>query len=390
MAITIASHQPRKGSGLGSCSTTCTTASDCITYSRRLFRIWSLTQVTAAGGVNSEAARALLGEGRPVLPVVRMCEPARSPADSTVCGELPVSELAEGARRRPTEEPRQFHVRGNGVGMVGFEWEGDGPPLLFAHATGFHARLWDEVIRSLRGRRAISLDLRGHGRAEQLSIEGGGEAYSWVHFGEDVAAAARALDLRGAVGVGHSMGGHSVTFAADAEPERFGALVLVDPVIALDYVVVDRSGGGPSFVAKRRNEWSSSDEMFERFSGRTPHSLWEPQVLRDYCDYGLLRDGGGFRLACPPATEATIYAMGGYDLQPAVGRLTIPVRVLRARPRDPDALGGAFGDSPTAPDLASWFAHGEDVALPEHSHFIPMEAPALVARHVAEIADSIR
>jgi pimeloyl-ACP methyl ester carboxylesterase len=274
--------------------------------------------------------------------------------------------------------------------MAGFEWEGDGPPLLFAHATGFHARLWDEVIRSLPGRRAVALDLRGHGRADQPSIDDGGEAYSWVHFGEDVAAAARLLDLREAIGIGHSMGGHSVTFAADAEPEHFAALVLVDPTIAIHLADRDRSGGGPSFVAKRRNDWSSADEMFERFSGRAPHSLWEPQVLRDYCDYGLLPEGDGFRLACPPATEATIYAMGGYDLRPAVERLKIPVRVVRARPRHPDAPGGAFSGSPTAPDLASWFAHGEDVLLPEHSHFIPMEAPALVARHIAEVAESIR
>lgn len=295
----------------------------------------------------------------------------------------------EGARRPPTEQPRQFAVGGAGVDLVGFEWEGDGPPLLFAHATGFHARLWDEVIRALPGRRAISLDLRGHGRADQPSIDDGGEAYSWVHFGEDVAAVAQALDLRGAVGVGHSMGGHSVTFAADAEPERFGALVLVDPVIAINIEARDRGDGGPSFVAKRRNEWNSADEMFERFSGRAPHSLWEPQVLRDYCDHGLLPDEDGFHLACPPATEAAIYAMGGYDLREAIEGLTIPVRVLRARPRDPGAPGGAFSGSPTAPDLASWFAHGEDVPLPEHSHFIPMEAPALVAGHVAEVAEGI-
>ena len=44
-----------------------------------------------------------------------------------------------------------------------------------------------------------------------------------------------------------------------------------------------------------------------------------------------------------------------------------------------------MSSSPTAPDLASHFEHGEDVYLPEYSHFMPMEDPGLVARHVLEL-----
>ena len=47
--------------------------------------------------------------------------------------------------------------------------------------------------------------------------------------------------------------------------------------------------------------------MFERFHKRPPFDLWQPQVLRDYCEYGLLPDGDGFVLACPPEIEASIY-----------------------------------------------------------------------------------
>lgn len=297
------------------------------------------------------------------------------------------------APRRPDgEEPRRFEVAGEGVSLAAYEWEGSGPPLLFVHATGFHARLWDEVIRSLPGRRAIALDLRGHGRAEKPPIDDGGEAYSWAHFGEDVAAVVRKLDLRGVVGVGHSMGGHSVTMAAGLETERFAGLALVDPVIAREIRAPDGEQGGPSFVAKRRDSWASPDEMFDRFRGREPHSRWQPEVLRDYCEYGLLPDdhGDGFHLACPPRTEAIIYAMGSHDLHDAIGRLDIPARVLRARPPDPANPAAAFDGSPTDPSVASWFGHGQDVFLPEHSHFLPMEAPALVARHVAEVAALVR
>jgi len=38
----------------------------------------------------------------------------------------------------------------------------------------------------------------------------------------------------------------------------------------------------------------------------------------------------------------------------------------------------------TAEDLAASFARGRDTVLMEHSHFIPMEAPALAAQLIAE------
>ena len=62
--------------------------------------------------------------------------------------------------------------------------------------------------------------------------------------------------------------------------------------------------------------------------------------------------------------------------------IDIPVHVVRAgRYRDP---ANVMGTSPTAPDLAAHFAKGRDTCLPEHSHFIPMEAPDLTAKLIIE------
>jgi pimeloyl-ACP methyl ester carboxylesterase len=296
----------------------------------------------------------------------------------------------ERSRRPDREQPRSFEVAGEGIRQVAYEWAGDSPALFFAHATSFHARCWDEVIRRLPGYRALALDLRGHGRADKPAVGEDGEAYRWSHFGRDVSAAVAELGLRGAIGIGHSMGGNSVVRAAAAEPGRFAALLLVDPVITKQFEIPgSEDGGPPTFVSRRRDQWSSPDEMFERFSAREPHASWEPQVLRDYCEYGLLPDpsGDGFHLACPPMVEAMTYVRGEHDLSEEAAGLDIPVRVLRARPRDPADPAAAFSGSPAAPDLASWFPRGEDVYLPEHSHFIPMEAPALVARHLHELID---
>jgi pimeloyl-ACP methyl ester carboxylesterase len=45
-----------------------------------------------------------------------------------------------------------------------------------------------------------------------------------------------------------------------------------------------------------------------------------------------------------------------------------------------------FSKSPTWPGLAAALPRGRDVFLPDHTHFIPMEDPALVARFIIDEA----
>jgi pimeloyl-ACP methyl ester carboxylesterase len=224
--------------------------------------------------------------------------------------------------------------------------------------------------------------MRGHGRSDRPA-----PPYHWRRFGEDVAAVTGELGLQDATGVGHSKGGHATTVATALRPGAFGRLLLIDPVI-LPREAYGRSRiGGDHFAARRRNNWTSPEEMFERFKDRPPFSGWEPAVLRDYCEYGLLPSpsGHGYELACPPAIEAAVYAgSASDDPYDEIARIDVPVRVLRARSRG-GPVAADMSSSPTAPDLASHFQHGEDVFLPDHSHFIPMEDPALVALHILEI-----
>ena len=271
----------------------------------------------------------------------------------------------------------RFAVNGNEIAL--WEWPGEEPAVFFCHATGFHARCWDQIIAQLPGRHCYAIDARGHGHSSKPA-----PPYRWRNFGEDVAAIASQLNLADAVGVGHSMGGHSVTLAAALCPGAFSSLLLLDPVIRNrnEYV-------GPwtqaQFVAKRRNRWASPQEMFARFENRQPFQTWDRKVLRDYCEYGLLPSGDGFVLACPPEIEAGIYENSPApesNIYPEIATIQIPVHVVRSgKQLDP---ANFMGSSPTAPGLASNFAHGTDL-LTDHSHFIPMEAPALTAQWIAAL-----
>jgi len=271
-------------------------------------------------------------------------------------------------------EPRYIDV--NGVQLAVYEQPGDDPPILYAHATGFHARCWNQVIGRVLGRRSIAVDMRGHGLSSKPD-----PPYTWSSFGEDVAALAQLLGLQGATGVGHSMGGHSLVLAASIVPDAFAELILLDPVIMPRSRYQSRRTE-PHFARKRRNEWPSPDEMFERFNGRPPFNSWDPAVLRDYCDYGLVPAPMGYVLACPPEIEASIYEASGLDDANLYGKLeTIDAAVTVVRSARRMGEGGPavdMGASPTAPDLAAQFRRGRDVAT-SYSHFIPMEAPQFVA-----------
>jgi lipase len=294
-----------------------------------------------------------------------------------IVGDYPFEEL------KLVGIPAEHRISVGGVELALWEWPGDDPSILFCHGTGLHSRCWNQVIAQLAGRRCLALDFRCHGRSAKPD-----PPYLWRTFGQDVAAVAADIGLSGAVGVGHSLGGHAMTLAAALGPKAFSSLLLLDPVIRRRDAYVG-PWTGARFVAKRRNRWISPREMFGRFENRPPFDSWDRAVLRDYCEYGLLADGDGFVLACPPAVEAEIYENGPLsdaDIYPEIATIRIPVQVVRAGKHfDPTDF---MRNSPTTPDLASNFANGSDLSLPEHSHFIPMEAPALTARLIADILNS--
>ena len=270
-----------------------------------------------------------------------------------------------------------------------FEWgrAGTKPTLLLLHATGFHARCWDATVAALPDdQHVIALDLRGHGRSyrpDSLS--------DWMEVADDVVAFLRDQIVAPVVAVGHSMGAFVAARTAAVAPDRFARLLLVDPVMLTPENYAPRTvgaGDSPSDhpVARRRNAWDSAEQMIERFANREPYNQWHPDVLADYCNYGLVPSatGQGLELACPPALEASAY-MGAWrnDPYPWIGQVACPTMILRAR--NAERKGAMdFSSSPTAPDLWKCFPDASDLHWPDVSHFIPMEVPERLADLIAD------
>jgi pimeloyl-ACP methyl ester carboxylesterase len=286
--------------------------------------------------------------------------------------------------------PVELSFQAKGARIAYFEWGGrDDPAVFLIHATGFHARVWDRTVAALPQRlRIIAVDVRGHGRSEKTGL-----MRDWSAPAQDLVGLVENLKLKGAIGVGHSMGGHLLVQIAAALPDAFKRLVLIDPVMLPPEIYANPHATAlpeetEHPVARRRNKWASWQEMFEAFKHRHPYALWRPQVLEDYCRHGLVpaRDGQGMELACPPAIEASIYrGHAGRDIYALAARVSVPVVVLRARPRAPGSRDVVdFAASPTWEGVARAFRLGRDVFLPHLTHFIPMQEPELTARFIAD------
>ena len=107
----------------------------------------------------------------------------------------------------------------------GGEFSGD-DPVVFVHSLAGNTTQWAAQLTHVRPRRrAVALDLRGHGRSDEPR-DG---HYAIPAIGADVTAVADALALERFVLVGHSAGGAvAIACAADLR-DRVSGLLLVDP-----------------------------------------------------------------------------------------------------------------------------------------------------------------
>ncbi len=284
--------------------------------------------------------------------------------------------------------PKSHSVLSQGQHLNVFEWPGTGPTVLLVHATGFHARCWDQVVAHLGDARVIAPDMMGHGRSDRQEIP-----LDWQNYGQNVIDVVKGLGLTHIVAGGHSLGGESVVRAAATLPDLFAGLVLIDPVIYAPGANSQFSMDWQDFpVARRRNEFKAVAEMIERLATKGSYAKWDPRVLLDYCTYGLLpkKDGSGFELACPPKIESSTYvAKRSGDIYGMVRSIDIPVDVVRAQSPSSEEQMWNFETSPTYPGLASEFPKGRDIHLETMTHFIPMQDPALTAKLILDMVQRV-
>jgi pimeloyl-ACP methyl ester carboxylesterase len=117
-----------------------------------------------------------------------------------------------------------------GVKLAYVEDPGPGAPVLLVHGWCCdHGYLGPQRAHfAARGRRVVSVDLRGHGASDKPL-----QRYAMETFSDDLAWLCDELALRNVLVVGHSMGGIVGYDLAARRPDLVQALVMIDAAVAL-------------------------------------------------------------------------------------------------------------------------------------------------------------
>lgn len=222
-----------------------------------------------------------------------------------------------------------------------------GIPVLLLHGGGQTRHAWGGTAAALavRGFRALSLDLRGHGDSG-WSPDG---RYATELFVADLRAVLRAVD-RPAILVGASLGGLTALLAAAADPRP--------PVLGLALVdVVSRMrpqgiAGIRSFMGRTAAGFDSVEEAAEAVARYLPHR----ERPKDHS--GLLRNlrrrgDGRFHWHWDPAFLTIAEERSDRDaaMEEAARRIGAPVLVLRGERSElvteerAHAFAGLFADA---------------------------------------------
>ena len=182
---------------------------------------------------------------------------------------------------------------------IGFDDEGQGPPVIFLHGLSWDRRIWQPLLARLCHQfRCVALDLPGHGRSQDLPSTGD---YRLEAVACKLNAAIAQLEIQSPVLVGHSLGGIIASYYAAAFPVR--GVVNLDQPLRL----------GPMMAAVKEREdlirganfplfWSSLMESFglEHLPGDVgdwAKSLSHPrqEIVLNYWDQLFHAEAGAFQ-----------------------------------------------------------------------------------------------
>lgn len=282
--------------------------------------------------------------------------------------------------------------------------------VILGHANGFNKELYEPMIaRLLCSTCTIAAvfvhDVVSQGASGLLNADILGDEYSWSDSGRDLLCMIEHLRRTGLmehdyplVGLGHSMGGCQIAYAAMLHERLFESLILVDPVIdELSRGVVLGSGHIASLSAKRRDRWPSRADARAKFLKSPFYQSWDPEVFERWMQYGVMDTGIGEQVRLTTTSAQEVYSFLQYlpyketeatnpDTSTFVYRhlkfLVLPVHLI-------------YGEHSTtirpegrARILAS-LQHGTRVDVEGCGHLVPMEKPGAVAdlcAHYIELA----
>jgi pimeloyl-ACP methyl ester carboxylesterase len=278
--------------------------------------------------------------------------------------------------------PNPLSTHGEGepekTGQTLYEFGGNGAVMHLAVANGFPPQTYTPLLQPFTARyRVVSLPPRPlwHEPPPPESI------HSWRSLADDLLAGLRDYDLRDVIAIGHSFGCVASMLAVIEEPNRFRALILLDPTFLpprllrlIDVARIFRFDGRQPLVngaLRRRQYFANRDEAFAYWRSKPLFRDWSDDALWLYTD-SMTRPApdGGLRLTWSPEWEAryyrTIFTHSWREIPKLRGLL--PTLAIRGTTTNTFAESSARKFRDMLPDA-------DYAEIEGHGHLFPQSAP---------------
>jgi pimeloyl-ACP methyl ester carboxylesterase len=259
----------------------------------------------------------------------------------------------------------------------------DLPRLLFAHANGFPGSSYRSFLGPLAERFDVHpLDRMGHHPDFPVG-------HNWLALRDELLHTLEGIETP-VIGVGHSMGGVLMAMAAEAAPQHFRCVVMLDPplMLGLDAWAM-KAAKWLGFVERvtparqsrgRRTLWPDRDAMRHSLRRRRLFRRFTPEALEDYVEGGTrLLDDGRAVLLYDPQVEVEIFRHLPDHLGSLPRRLRLPFALL----------AGEDSDLLTPRRRRRLERYGVPVRLVPGTHMFPMEHPDEARQVLLETLDTL-
>ncbi|MPZ33887.1 MAG: alpha/beta fold hydrolase [Rhodospirillales bacterium] len=229
---------------------------------------------------------------------------AAAVAALVAAGGRPAEAKATGAERP------SFVETDDGASLFHVDW-GAGKPVLFTHAWGLSADIWEYQLVELadQGLRCVAYDRRGHGRSSDP-----GRGYDYDRLADDLAAVVNQLDLTDVTLVAYSMGnGEAVRYLRRHGSARVARLVMVStipPRSSSDFsaLIAGLKQDRPAFFSTNVTAFTGGHPAISPAMGE-----W---IV------------GQFMRASPKATIDCMHAIATGDFRADMGAVTVPTLIV--------------------------------------------------------------